>query len=382
MRSRAQTFDPNRIAPILAALALGLVSCQEPPTAGSNPTATSSAFDRAPATDFDLTFAEVEFRPGAAADIHVRVFVNESRPCHDPLRTAFVIHGVNATAASWGLFADAFFTGEPGDQLCLVAAIDHAGHGGSGLPRGALFGELLIEDYVRTVIEVLERLRQEGIRPTILVGHSQGTSTIQTLQQVLMDVGTNLREHFGVRDAVFLGTQGPRELRAAFLFPDEAVADIIASLITTTPEKGTFIQGPPSIFQQLWFVNLSLELSSDAPSLETIAANGWNEDVPLFAALQAAGQGGFDTPSVDAGVFGPASGTALHVIDFADDPWSLTPRAREIYEYLTGDASLSGFVTVTDPDNEAVHDYMITDPDIVRSAIDLPRMRSRRAAGR
>lgn len=370
------------IWPVIVVLALAGTSCEAPTSLEADAAAASVAFDRAAGGDFDLFFDDVPFRPAASADIHVRVFVNESGPCHDPRRTAFFIHGVNATAASWERLANAFFTGDSQEQLCLAAAIDHPGHGRSGLPDGVLFGELMIQDYARTVMEVLGRLRHEGIRPTILIGHSQGTSTTQALQQMLREAGTNVRERYGVRDVVFLGSQGPRELRASFLLPEQDVADLIASLVTTTPERGTFVQGPAPIFQQLWFINLSLQLSSAAPSLQTIAAEGWNADVPLFATLQAAGQGGFDTPSIDPGVFGPGSGSTLHFIDFADDPWSLTPRAREIYEYLTGDASLSGFVSLTDPENEAVHDYMISHPDVVRGAIDLPRTASQGAIDR
>ncbi len=377
-----RAFHPTRFGPMAAALLISLAACQEPPTAGPDPTPIATERNHIPATDFDLVLDGVEFRPGASADIHVRVFVNESMPCRDRRRTAFFIHGINATAASWERFVKAFFAGDRRRQLCVAAAMDQPGHGGSGLPSGVSFGELMVEDYARAAIETLSRLRAEGIRPTILVGHSQGTSTIQTMQQMLTQEGTDLRGRFGVRDVVFLGTQGPMELRAAFLLPDQSIADLIASLVTTTPEKGTFVQGPPSIFQQLWFINLNLQPSSKTPSLETIAGNGWNADVPLFAVLQAAGQAGFNTPSVAAGVFGPESGSALHLIDFADDPWSLTPRAQEIYEYLTGDASLSGFVTVTDPQNEAVHDYMITHPDLVRGFIDLPRCSGRRKCGR
>lgn len=355
------------------ALALAVVACDRPPTGAEEAAAGLHVNHAVPTRDFDLTFGDVRFRPDALADIHVQVFVNETLPCRDPLRTAFFIHGVNATAASWEGFAEAFFEGPRHRQLCVVAAVDHPGHGESGLPRGVPFGELIIEDYARSVIEVLTRLSRRGIRPTIIVGHSQGTSTTQTVQQMLIDQGSSLGERFGIRDAVFLGAQGPEQLPMEFLLPDEAVADLISSLLTTTPEKGTFILGPPSIFQQLWFINLDLELSSDAPSVEEIATNGWNEDVPLFAALQAATLEGFAPPPVDAGVFGAPHRTRLHVVDFADDPWSLTPRAEAVYEYLTGDASLARFVTLTDPDNEAVHDYMITDAARVRSVIPLPR---------
>lgn len=379
MRQPSPDLAAAYLALILGGLAI-VAACEEPFTDVLDPEAEASQH-AAPATDHDLFFEDVELRPGASADLHVRVFVNEARPCHDPKRTAFFIHGVNATAASWGRFAEAFFQGRAQDQLCRIAAIDHPGHGASGLPEGVLFGELVIEDYARGAMEVLDRLRTRGIRPSILVGHSQGTSTTQAIQMMLADAGTNLADRFGIRDVVFLGTQGPRELRAGFLLPASEVQALISTLVTTTPERGTYVQGPPSLFRELWFINLSLELSAAAPSVTVIGDNGWNADVPLFATLQAAGLGGFDTPSVDAGAFAPSSEFTLHFIDFADDPWSLTPRAKDIYEYLTGDATLKEFVSLTDANNEAVHDFMITHPGVVRNVINLPRNRRDRAAG-
>lgn len=328
----------------------------------------------------DLVLDDVELRPGTTADIHLKINVNPTRPCRDPARVALLVHGVNHTAASWDSFAEAFLRGHPQTQLCLLAAMDHAGHGASGLPEGPiLFGELAVEDYARTLLEVLERLQEHGIRPSILMGHSQGTSTIQTAQEMLLDRGENLRDRFEIRDAVFMGIQGPAEVPTGFLLPDEVVAGIVASLVTTTPERGTFVQGPPSIFQQLWFSNLDLALSSEAPSVAEISALGWSSDVPLVAVLQGSGQGGLTTPSVRGGAFHPRWGTRLLTLDFADDPWSLTPEARDIHAYLTEDGSPGGFVTLADPDGEAVHDYLITHPDIVREALSLPRTRAYRS---
>lgn len=372
--SNYRAATPTALAVALAGI---LAACEEPPTATPEP-GLPVLGGAAPTTDFDVFLEDVEFRPGATADIHIRIYVNESLPCRDPLRTAFAIHGINATAASWGRFADAFFVGPSEEQLCLIAAIDHPGHGLSGLPQGVLFGELIVEDYARAVMEVLDRLSWRGIHPTILMGHSQGTLTIQAMQQTLREEGSSLRDRFGVRDAVFFGTQGPMQLPAEFVLPDAALEASIEAAKITTEEKGTFVPGPPEVFQLNWFINLDLALSSDAPSVEEIAAGGWNADIPLFAVLQAVGVQGFNPPPADPGVLASSLGTTLHLIHFADDPWSLN--AAAIYEYLTGDASLSGFIPVTDPDNEAVHLYNVTDPDRVRSFIDLPRARGERAA--
>jgi pimeloyl-ACP methyl ester carboxylesterase len=334
-----------------------------------------------PPIDHSVMLESVGLRSGITADLHVRVFVNEDRPCRDPSRTALAVHGINHTASSWEIFVEEFFTGPPRDQLCAVAALDHPGHGRSGLPEGDPdfeFGQLTVEDYAHAVLEVLDRLEKKGLRPSILMGHSQGTQTLQTAQQFLREGGASLAGSFNVTDVVFLGTQGPRGLRTEWTLPDEVVAEQIADLVTTTPEKGTFLAGPPQVFLENWFINRDLVLSSDAPSLQEIGDNGWNEDIPLAAVQQVRGLGGLEPPSVDRKVFSPSTGTRLHVIHFTDDPWSLN--AADIYEFLTGDASRAGFVPLEDPDDEAVHDYQITDPGVVRAVIDLPRDGSERGA--
>lgn len=366
----------------VAALVLGmtLAACSDAadPTSVADPAAELRSTVVA-AGDHSLTLQDVGLRSGITADLHVRVFVNEELPCRDPARTALLIHGVNHTAASWETLVEAFFDGPTNDQLCTVAALDHPGHGLSSLPQGDpafTFGQLTVEDYARGVLGVLDRLERRGVRPGIVMGHSQGTQTLQTVQQFLAADGTSLAQGFGVRDVVFFGTQGPREVPTEWTLPDAVVAELIASLVTTTPERGTFVVGPPQVFLQNWFINRSLVLSSDAPTLAEIAQNGWNADAPLAAILQVRGFGGMQPPSVEAGVFSPDSGTRLHVIDFADDPWSLN--AAAIYTHLTGDPSLTGFTSITDPDDEAVHDYTITDPAVVRAAVELPRVQRER----
>lgn len=371
----------HAMAVILAA-ALVLTGCGERVTdpVSSNGAELTVRDTRGPSRDVSLFLQDVPLRPGVVADLHVRLYVNEALPCNDPKRTALAIHGVNHTAATWEPLAEAFFSGSrdrPGQQLCQIAALDHVGHGLSGLPEGGLlFGDVTIQDYARAVIGVLERLSRRGLRPGILLAHSQGTLTSQTVQQMLAEEGTSLARRFRVRDAIFLGTQGPAE--APNQIPP-GTEPLLLSLITTTLERGTFVLGPPPVFQALWFSNLTNQVASRAPALDEIAARGWASDVPLFAVLQNAeldpSVDPFPRPSVSAGAFGRRSGTRLQMIDFADDPFSLTPDAQAVYAHLTGDNSLSDFTTLTDPANEAIHGYQITDPDLVRAAIDLPRHR-------
>lgn len=373
----------QRLLPMTAGvlvLALATWGCSE---TGTSTTAADASAHRgqpmAPPADHSVFLDDVELRPGITADLHLRMFVNEDRPCRDPARTALAVHGINHTAATWERLADAFFTGPAREQLCAVGALDLPGHGDSGLPEGDpafTFGQLTVQDYARGAVEVMQRLQGRGIRPSILMGHSQGTLTLQTVQQLLLEDGASLAERFDLRDVVFFGTQGPREAPVAFTLPDEAVAEQIAALLTTTEEKGTHLVGPPQVFRDLWFINRDLVLSSDAPTVEEIADEGWNADVPLAAVLQNVGQGGFRRPSVSGGAFARHAGTRLHMIHFTDDPWSVN--AARVYEHLTDDPSLSGFTPVRDPDGEAVHDYPITDPGVVRSAVGLPRVGAER----
>lgn len=330
-----------------------------------------------PNTDFSIHLQDVTFRPGAALDIHVRVFVNESFPCRGRERTAFAVHGLNHTANTWERLAEAFFRGPRSDQLCRLAAVDLPGSGKSGIPDPAVipFGNLLIQDYVTVLIEVLDRLADRGVRPRIAMGHSQGTQTLQTLQQALLERGTSLADRFGITKMVTFGTIGPREAPNAPGPAAPLVEEAFATALNTTEERGTHFDSDkvgPEFFVKFWFSNLELELSSRAPSPAEVEANGWDADDPLLVVLQTAGLSGFRRPSVQAGAFGPEAGTRLQVVDFADDPWSLTANAREIYLHLTGDESLSGFVSLDDPAHEAVHDLQITDPARVRNAVALP----------
>ncbi|MFW6206489.1 MAG: alpha/beta hydrolase, partial [Gemmatimonadota bacterium] len=302
---------------------------------GGGPVAPDPSAGLGPATevnqDHDLLLEDLEFRPGVTADVHVRMFVNESFPCRRSSRTALAVHGINHTAATWSELAQAFFRGGRNRQLCRVAVLDLPGHGESGVsdPSVLPFGEMLVEDNVGTARGVLDRLSEKGFRPRILMGHSQGTLTLQLLQETLRREGTTLAERYGVTDVVFFGTQGPREVPNGV---PPNVDDLITSLVTTTPERGTFVSTSPGLFRELWFSNLSGELSSRAPSLETIEQEGLDSPGPLFGNLQTVGSGGFQRPSVSEGVFAPASGTRLQMVDFADDPFSPTPDAARIYE--------------------------------------------------
>src|SRR5690606_1839093 len=124
-------------------------------------------------TGEDLFLDGVHLRPGVTADIHLSVYQNTHVPCRSG--TVLAIHGANSTAKSLEPFA-LELTQAPvdGRPVCRVITMDLPGHGLSSPPDGALFGELTLDDYATAVVDVLERLPDEGLRPHTIAGHSMG----------------------------------------------------------------------------------------------------------------------------------------------------------------------------------------------------------------
>jgi pimeloyl-ACP methyl ester carboxylesterase len=88
----------------------------------------------APLIESSVVLDSVALRPGVDTDVHLRVYTNTVTPCQSSRNTAFAIHGVRHTAATWKPLAQALFDRDPpGRPLCRVVAIDLPGH---GAPRG------------------------------------------------------------------------------------------------------------------------------------------------------------------------------------------------------------------------------------------------------
>lgn len=352
--------------------------CQDAPTAsggdGGTDAITSATLEYR--QDTDLFIDGVMLQPGVTADIHVRLFVNEEMPCSGPDRTAFFIPGSSHTANTINLVAEEMFGGPPETRMCQVAAVNFPGHGQSSLPEGdLLFGDLSLQHYLATVTAVLDRLSEHAVFPGVIVGHSQGTMIIQMLQARLVAEETDLREAYGIRKAVLVAPNMPAELDWLWS-SNPAVLELIQQLITSDPELGTYIQGPAWAFRAAWFLDLNGAIAPLAPSVATIAENGWNSKLPLVANLQTLGRDPLSRPSIPAGVFADGERTELQIVNNADDPASLPSEGQALLEYLTGDPG-ARIRLVVDPtgSHSATHSAMLIEElaDEVRAAIELPR---------
>ena len=323
-----------------------------------------AAADRPGRAGFDIVLEDVALRPGVTVDIHLEVFVNPRHRCHG--KVALAVPGLASTAATWGPFAEAVFADVSGQRVCRIAAVDFPGHGSSGLPAGLVFSDLLLEDYVAVVLASLERLPAFGLRPQVLVGHSQGGLLIQMAQQALTTGGTNLRRAFGIEQAVLLAPVGPREIPWAFV-ESGAATGLLAQFLTFDPALGVHLRIPDEVWPSFSFTNHAGVVVPGAPTPAEVAANGYNGPEPLLGALELIGAPPLARPSIDAGIFARHARTSLLVVSFEHDIFMSLGEEAALYEHLTGDRRRTGLVEVLGPD--AVHAMVISDPAAVLDAI-------------
>jgi pimeloyl-ACP methyl ester carboxylesterase len=298
----------------------------------------------------------VALREGVTADLHLTVFVDRrDDPCD---RTTFAVHGMLHAAAAWEPLAGALFEQTASSQRpCRVIALDLPGHGRSPLPTGALFGELVFDDYVTAVLSTLDRLRDIGVRPSAIVGHSLGGAMIQFAQQRLAIAGTNLRRAYGVKDAVLLGSAIPEPIPV----PGGSLA-ALAQFITFTPELGGHVAVPAPVWRVFFFSDLSRQLAPGAPTAEEIVAHGYSS-VESLALIQGLTPRAF----IEAGVFGPAARTTLTLVAYEQDPIIRPESSQALYVHLTGDASAERFVVVEGP--ASVHNIHMSAPTLLLQAM-------------
>src|SRR5688572_24974369 len=307
----------SRLSPVVPILALALASCGDDrtpvgllPDPGS-PQASIAALSQ---TDVSLMFEDVALHSGGAADIHVRLFVDEtaagaSCSAH---KTAIAVPGYAHTAATWGPFAEALFVNQP-SQICRVAAIDFPGHGGSETPAG--FPLLTLDDYASVVLGVIERLREQGHEPTALIGHSQGGMVVQIAQQRLVASGSSLRDALGIREVTLLAPTMPNALPWAFVENGTAAGLIGGFCQPAPPPNCTHVAIPDAVWPFVFFSRFS----NGAPVANAPNGAGFNAPEPIIVTLQLVGALPPGRPAIDAGIFAGNSGTQLTVIAFEED---------------------------------------------------------------
>lgn len=341
---------------LLCAFAAGLVSLVLPAVLPA----------QAPASDYDLLIEDVALRPGVTVDLHVHVYVDESRPCAG--RTVFAVHGFAHTSTAWSPLAEALFDGPAADGgvVCRVAAVDLPARGGSSPPTGISFGELVLADYVSSLAGALDGLEATGVHVGTIVAHSQGGLLVQMLQQRLLDSGSSLLLRYGIHRAVFLASVGPAGVPWSFV--DSGTAGVILSqILELDPVLGFVFRIPDGLFPFLFFTDTQGVLASGAPTAAEVAAAGLSGPEPLFSALNLVGAPPFARETIDPEIFAAARGTRLTVVSFQEDVVVRPEENAVLYPLLTGRAPDGDFVVI--PGGDAVHDMLVSAPDGLLAAL-------------
>ncbi len=314
----------------------------------------------------DLTLEGIAIRPDVSADIHVRVYENTSAPCSSG--TVFAIHGANSTAATMGPLAEAI-ADRPirGRPVCRVVAMDLPGHGSSSLPTGALFGELSIDDYAAAVIATIEALRDEGIRPTTIMGHSMGGLVIMATQQRLVDEGSSLWSGLHIDHAILLSPALPASV--PWGFRDGGGGAGLAAFAVDDPELGPILALPPELMPLVAFSDLEGNIPENTPTVEEMVAAGYMSVESLTASGGFFGLEGYEPADVDAGIFADERRTWLDLIAFEQDTIITTADHVGAFPYLTGkDSTEPGFLLIEGAD--VTHGYPISNPEGLLEAFE------------
>ena len=346
------------LSPAVPVLALVLASCSDGGTpAGPLADVTPAPVGAAalPQTDASLMLDDIALHSGGVADIHVRLFVDEtaqgsSCSVH---KTLVAVPGYAHTAATWSAFAEALFVNRP-SQVCRVAAIDVPGHGQSPMPEGFFF--LTLDDYASIVNGVIDRLGREGYEPRGLIGHSQGGMVVQIAQQQLIAAGSTLRDAYGIKEVILLAPTMPSALPWAFV-ENGTAAGLIGGFCQPAPPPGcAFVSIPDPVWPFVFFSRAS----NGTPVANAPNGAGLNAPEPIVVTAQLVGAPPFSRPAITTGIFDKLHESHFSIVAFAEDQIIRPGEAAALFDYLTAGGNEKRFTVVQG--SESVHDMYISDP--------------------
>jgi pimeloyl-ACP methyl ester carboxylesterase len=287
----------------------------------------------------------IELRPGIVSDIDTIYMLNLRHQSGG--KTLVAIPGMGLTASSYRPLVEQLFAADSPDNGKLFSRavlIDYPGHGGSSLPRNdssaapLLFANLTLQDYVTTLLGVLDQLGYLQIEPDTLVGHCMGGLIIQLAQQQLVAQKTDLHHQYGIKDVVLLATDPPGQIQG--WRTDPATFNLAPFTFPNDPVLGTYIklkQRPQFILNM--FRNLSGTYAPGAP-MEYLTDPSPIADESMLVLLEVLGKPPYLTRSmIDADIFDARHGTSLTLIAFSQDTFYTPASELATYKYLTGDPS-------------------------------------------
>jgi pimeloyl-ACP methyl ester carboxylesterase len=334
--------------------------------------------------DYTILIEDIEFQPGVTIDINVNVYVNENAHNWANHGKIFAIEGMAHTANCLKPLAEELFTNPPQTEINEFYAIDMPGRGGSGLPEGEdfLLDEMYIEDYLEVIQGAIAYLNNEmKVFPNTIMGHSLGGLEVILLQNKLIKEGTNLRQKYGIKNAVLLAPGIPAPLDWAYINGGGS-AGLYQYIDYFTPEYGTVLNLPYYVWPFAFFTNTCCYFAPDmvpgAPTPAEVLANGYNSIEPAPLLLQVSGAEippGLPYPykprkEAEPNIFRPQHGVQLTIVCDEFDKMMLPEEELALYEYLTGDKKHKRLFEVLG--EETCHDTHISNPGSIVELLDSP----------
>ena len=317
----------------------------------------------------------VELRPGVVSTIESIYVVNLRHPSGG--KTLLAVPGMGLTASSYEPLVEKLFAADSqktDDVFSAAVLVDFPGHGGSSLPKSEpsaaplLFGNLTLQDYVNTVLGVLDQLKYLQITPDTLVGHCMGGILIQMAQQQLIARNSDLRTAYGITEVVMIAPDPPGQIQGSR--SDPSAFNLAKFTVPNDPVLGTYISLFPQFIMNMWFRNMAGAYVPGAP-LEYFKDPSPIANESMMVLLEIFGQPPFaGRPMVNPRIFG-SGGTWLTLVAFSQDAFYSPQGQLSTYSYLTGDPSAGAysgmrFFYVDRPD--AVHGMYYSNPAGMLSA--------------
>lgn len=326
--------------------------------------------------DYNILIEGIEFQPGVTIDINVNVYVNENAHNWADHGKIFAIEGMVHTANCLKPLAEELFNNPPQTEINEFFAIDMPGRGGSGLPNGDgfLLEDMYIEDYVVVIEKVLSYMNNVlDIHPVTILGHSLGGMEVILLQDKLIEEGTNLRQKYGIKNAVLLAPGIPAPLDWALIGPG---ASSLLAYVNYLPGIGTVLDfvSPPNCYAwpYVFFTNTCCysppNMVPGAPTPMEAIANGYNAMEPGPLCMQIVGMPipegmpypYMPRPEAQPNIFKPQHGVQLTIVSDEFDKMMKPEEELALYEYLTGDKKHKRLFEVLG--EHTCHDTHISDP--------------------
>ena len=248
-----------------------------------------------------------------------------------------------------------------------VYALDMPGHGGSQSPPNIKFGMLTLDNYVSTIRQALNVLKDRGPMD-IVCGHSMGGLLVMLLEQSLVSDGTSLEAAHETRGVVLLAPAIPEEVPWSLTTgpvdaggPVSPALAILTPFVTANAAYGPFMYASDEDYLNTFF-GIEGGLAAGSPTLiEACTLNGMES----YAAgselagidIDQEGGGTFERPHVRRAIFrGYAFGLACYSEDFLLKP----EEEAALGIYLYGANEGWTFLPITNKD--AVHNGPYSQP--------------------